>query len=125
MVVKKAHKQTRFLTEPILFDHQLIQKITFDLFHINQGWDNEKHNYANRIRSSYNATDIIDLFEQFKYFQVEWVFGINKETVRIKGALYYRYFWETTDECGDMIRVVLDLPHQVTGEGTIVTVFKP
>ena len=123
--MKDVNKQTEVLAEAILFDHQLIQRITFDLIHINQGWDDEKHDYANRNRSSYTAADIIDFFEQFKYYQVEWLLGRNKTTENIRGVLYYRYFWETTDENGNTVRVVLDLPHQTTGEGIIVTVFKP
>lgn len=123
--MKDENKQTEVLTEPVLFDHQLIQRITFDLVHINQGWDDEKHDYAYRNRSSYTAADIIDFFEQFKYFSVEWQFGVNKERIEIRGVPYSRYHWETSDEDGDMVRVVLDLPLTVTGEGIIVTVFKP
>ncbi len=121
--MKDENKQTEILAEPIFFDHQLIQRITFDLIHINQGWDDEKHDYANRNRSSYTAADIIDFFEQFKYYQVEWLLGTNKTQEDIRGVLYNRYFWKTTDENGNTVRVVLDLPHQTTGEGIIVTVF--
>jgi len=123
--VKDVNKQTEVLAEAVLFDHQLIQKITFDLVHINEGWDDVKHDYAYRNRSSYTAADIIDFFEQFKYYQVEWLLGSNKEEVKKKGVQYYRYHWETTDENGGTVRIFLDLPHQVTGEGIIVTVFKP
>lgn len=123
--MKDSNKQTEVLGEAILFDYQLIHRITFDLVHINQGWDDEKHDYAYRNRSSYTAADIVDFFEQFKYYQVEWLLGINKEEIIIKGFRYYRYFWETTDEEGSTVRIVLDLPHQNTGEGIVVTVFKP
>ena len=125
MGVKDANKQTLVLAEAILFDYQPIQRITFDLVHINQGWDDEKHDYAHRNRSSYTAADIIDFFEQFKYFQVEWLLGTNKTTEKIRGTWYHRYYWETTDEEGKLVRIVLDLPHRPTGEGIIVTVFKP
>lgn len=123
--MKDENKQTEVLTVPILFDHQLIHRITFDLVHINQGWDDEKHDYAYRNRSTYTASDIVDFFEQFKYFSIEWLLGKNKEDISIKGISHYLYHWETTDENGDIIRVVLDLPHKETGEGIIVTVFKP
>lgn len=123
--MKDVNKQTVVLAEAILFDHQLIKRITFDLIHINQGWNDTKRDYAYKNRSSYVAEDIIEFFEQFKYFQVEWQLGINKEIAKVKGALCLRYFWETTDEDGDLVRVVLDLPHQPTGEGIIVTAFKP
>lgn len=122
--MKLANKQTVVLAEAILFDHQLVEKITFDLVHINQGWDDETHDYANRNRSSYTAADIIDFFEQFKFYQVEWLLGTNKHRVCLRGKWHHRYFWETTDEIGDFVRVVLDLPHPATGEGIIVTVFK-
>lgn len=123
--MKDENKQTVVLSDPVLFDHQFIHRITFDLIHINQGWDDEKHDYAYRNRSFYEADDIVDLFEQFKYFSIEWIFGLNKEIIRVKNITYYRYYWETTDQSGEMIRVVLDLPLKVTGEGIIVTVFKP
>jgi hypothetical protein len=123
--VKDENKQTVLLAEAILFDHQLIQRITFDLVHINQGWDDEKHNYAQRNRSSYSSDDIVDFFEQFKYFSIQWILGVNKEDIKIKGVPHYRYYWETTDEKGDIVRVVLDVPYKITGEGIIVTVFKP
>jgi hypothetical protein len=123
--VKDKNKQTEVLTEAVNFDHQLIQSITFDLLHINQGWDDENHDYSNRKRSSYTAADIVDFFEQFKYYSVEWIIGLNKESIKIKGVPHHRYYWETTDEYGDTVRVVLDLPHIATGEGIIVTVFKP
>lgn len=112
------------LDEAIIFDHYLIQKITFDLIHINQGWDDEKHDYANRNRSSYTAADIIDFFEQSKYYQAEWLLGLNKELIKFRSILYYRYYWETTDEEEFAVRMVLDLPLQATGEGIIVTLFK-
>ena len=123
--MKAVNKQTAVLAEAVLFDHQLIQRITFDLIHINQGWDDESHDYAYRNRSSYTAQDIIEFFEQFKYYEVEWLLGINKVSANILGVMHYRYFWETTDENGNKVRIVLDLPHKSTGEGIIVTVFKP
>lgn len=122
--MKDENKQTVVLAEAVNFDHQLVKCITFDLVHINQGWDDDEHDYAYRNRSSYTAADIVDFFEQFKYFTVEWSLGSNKESIKIKGVLHCRYYWETTDENGDRIRVVLDLPHKVTGEGIIVTVYK-
>lgn len=113
------------MSEAVLFDDQLIHRITFDLIHINHGWDDEKHDYKKWKRSSYTALEIIDLFEQLKYYKLNWVLGINKVVVKIKGSIYYRYFWTTTDEEGNFVRVVLDLAQKKTGEGIIVTVFRP
>lgn len=121
--MKEENRVTIVLAEAIMFDYQLINKISFDLVHINQGWDEEKHDYAFRNRSDYNEDDIVEIFEQLKYFQVEWTLGVNKEKVRIKGVAYYRYHWMTTDEDGDSIRVVFDVPLKYVGEGVIVTVF--
>ena len=120
--MKEENRVTIVLAEAIMFDYQLINKISFDLVHINQGWDEEKHDYAFRNRSDYKD-DIVEIFEQLKYFQVEWTLGVNKEKVRIKGVAYYRYHWMTTDEDGDSIRVVFDVPLKYVGEGVIVTVF--
>ena len=39
--MKDINKQTVVLAEIIVFDHQVIDRITFDLKHINQGWDSE------------------------------------------------------------------------------------
>ncbi len=122
--MKKENEQTEHLQSPVLFDYQLIDRITFDLIHINQGWDDKKKDYAYRNRSSYDVEDIVELFEQFRFYSVEWSLGINKEKVVIKGTRYYRYHWETSDDEGYLIRIVLDLPTYPTGEGIIVTIFK-
>jgi hypothetical protein len=123
--LKDENKQTVLLSTPVLFDHQLIDRITFDLVHINQGWDSTTHDYAYRNRSFYKSSDIIDFFEQFRFFTVEWTIGINKEEKTIKGKRYFRYHWETTDEQGEFVRLVLDIPRKFTGEGVLITVFKP
>ena len=122
--MKEENRVTIVLAEAIMFDYLLINKISFDLVHINQGWDEGRHDYAFRNRSDYNEDDIVEIFEQFKYFQVEWILGVNKEKVRIKGVTHHRYYWVTTDEDGDSIRVIFDVPVVYTGEGVIVTVFK-
>lgn len=107
-----------------MFDYQQINKIICDLIHINQGWDEEKHDYAFRNRSEYDEDDIVEIFEQFKYLTVEWVLGFNKSQLRIKGINYFRYILNTTDEKGFAIRVIIDAPVVHTGEGVIVTIFK-
>lgn len=122
--MKERNKQTEFLTEPVYFDHHFIDRITFDLVHINQGWDDERHDYAYSNRSSYTAEDIVELVEQFKFISIDWLLGINKEKIKIKGLLHHRYNWQTSDENGDIVRVIMDLPLKSTGEGIIVTVFK-
>lgn len=122
--MKDENSVTIVLSEAIMFDHQMINKITFDLVHINQGWDEEKRDYAFRNRSDYNDDDIVEIFEQFKYLTVEWVLGFNKSQIRIKGLNYFRYILNTTDEDGFAIRVILDTPVVHTGEGVIVTIFK-
>lgn len=122
--MKDENKVTIVLAEPIMFDYQQINKIIFDLIHINQGWDEEKHDYAFRNRSEYNEDDIVEIFEQFKYLTVEWVLGFNKSQLRIKGINYFRYILNTIDEEGFAIRVIIDAPVVHTGEGVIVTIFK-
>lgn len=123
--MRDENKQTHILTEPVLFDHQLIRRITFDLVHINQGWDNVNHHYAYKNRSTYKAEDIIEFFEQFKYIQVVWILGTNKFKQIVRGVTYYRYHWQTTDTSGEVIRIYLDIPQKYSGEGVIVTIFKP
>lgn len=122
--MKNANKQTVVLYEAILFDDQLIDRLTFDLVHINQGWDEEKHDYAFARRSSYTADDVIELFEQFRFYEVEWLLGSNKHPIAVRGVRYLRYEWDTSDDEGTHLRVILDLPAKITGEGIIVTVFK-
>ena len=122
--MKEENRLTIVLAEAIMLDYQLIDKISFDLVHINQGWDEERHDYAFRNRSDYNEDDIVEIFEQFKYLTVEWVLGFNKSQLRIKGISYFRYILNTTDEDGFAIRVILDTPVVNTGEGVIVTIFK-
>jgi len=122
--VKNANKQTVVLYEAILFDDQLIDRVTFDLVHINQGWDEEKHDYAFARRSSYTADDVIYFFEQLRLYKIEWVLGENKNPITIRGRRYLRYRWDTSDEDGARVRLILDLPIRINGEGIIVTVFK-
>jgi hypothetical protein len=121
--VKEKNKQTKKLSESIIFDGQKIDAITFDLLHINKGWDDEKGDYANTFRSSYSEEDIVDFFEQFKYWHIEWELGENKNEIQIKGKHYYRYVVDTCNESGEDIRIVIDLPKKQTGVGVIVTVF--
>lgn len=123
--MKEQNKQTVILNEAVLFDSQLIDRISFDLIHINQGWDDEKHDYNLQKRSSYTAADIVDLFEQFKYISTEWTFGNNKKKIKIRGVSHSRYHCYTTDVQGCPVRIILDLPEVLTSEGIIVTVYKP
>lgn len=125
MLVKEENKQTIILSEAILFDDQLIRKITFDLMHINHGWDAINYDYAYRNRSNYTARDIIRIISMFKYAEADWRLGENKFNKIVKGINYYRYLWQTTDHDNEVIRVYMDIPHQYTSEGVIVTIFKP
>lgn len=121
--MKNENKQTVFLEEFVPFDHFQIDRITFDLLHINYGWDDEKHDYRYLKRSSYDAQDVVEFFEQLRFFSVEWILGVNKEKIRIRGKDCFRYHWQTTDDSGEVVRIVCDLPIRPTGEGVIVTIF--
>ena len=122
--MKNANKTTVLLREPVVFDGSMINRVTFDLIHINQGWAEETNDYAWKNRSHYTEQDVVSFFEQFKFYKVFWTLGENKFLIRRKGFLYIRYVWETTDDTGDSVRVVMDLPQVPTGEGVIVTIFK-
>ena len=50
--MKEINKQTIFLFRPVIFDNKIVRKISFDLLHINEGWDEIKNDYAYRSRSS-------------------------------------------------------------------------
>ena len=82
--MKEINKQTIFLFRPVIFDNKIVRKISFDLLHINEGWDEIKNDYAYRSRSSYSADDIVDFFEQFLFIQVEWEIDINKFEQKIR-----------------------------------------
>lgn len=102
----------------------MIDRVTFDLIHINQGWAEEINDYAWKSRSNYTEQDVIDFFEQLKFYKLIWTLGENKFFIRRKSNSVIRYVWETTDEAGNIVRVVIDLPKIPTGEGVIVTIFK-
>ena len=122
--MKNANKTTVLLREPVVFDGSMIDRVTFDLIHINQGWAEEINDYAWKSRSNYTEQDVIDFFEQLKFYKLIWTLGENKFFIRRKSNSVIRYVWETTDEAGNIVRVVIDLPKIPTGEGVIVTIFK-
>ena len=122
--MKEINKQTIFLFRPVIFDNKIVRKISFDLLHINEGWDEIKNDYAYRSRSSYSADDVVDFFEQFLFIQVEWEIDINKFEQKIRGTPVYRYVFDTTDEIGNIVRVVIDILKQFKEEAILVTIFK-
>ena len=91
--VKEENTITKILSNEIEFDGKIIKKIRFDLEHINRGWNGEKNDYNKIKRSHYNEDDILDFFEQFGFYTIEWDDGPegNKTREIIRGAVYFRY----------------------------------
>lgn len=108
----------------IEFDGLKIKKIKFDLEHINRGWDKRKHDYNARKRSSYTISDIVDFFEQFGFYKIEWEEGVNKNTVNILGnkrTRYYAYVFDHIEE--KQKKMVIDIPRDFFQEGIIITLY--
>jgi predicted translin family RNA/ssDNA-binding protein len=121
--MKEVNKQTILLFRPVIFDSQIVRKLSFDLMHINEGWDELKNDYAYKGRSSYIVDNIVEFFEQFLFIQVEWEINLNKFEKKVLGVPIYRYVFDTTDEDGNMVRVILDIPKQFREEAVLVTIY--
>lgn len=126
--MKEVNTQKVELEEEIEFDGKKILSIKFDLFHINQGWDEGKADYCPKgikRNTNYQPKDIVDFFEQYGLFEPEWELGRNKEEVFIKGKKHFRYIGTVIDyENGDeQKRIIIDIPRNFKNEGIIVTIY--
>ena len=111
------------LEEEIEFDGHKIKNIKFDLEHINHGWDADNHDYNEEKRSDYTAQDVIDFFEQFGYYSIDWKEGQNKFEAEIKGQKYIRYVAYVTDhDSEEQKKIVIDIPEDFNNEGIIITI---
>ena len=125
--LKEQNTQTVELEDGVTFDGKIVKKIKFDLIHINQGWDEAKHDYypAGVVRSTnMTADDVVEYFEQFEYFQPEWELGNNKIEITIRGNKYFRYVAIVFDyeDNNKSKKIVIDIPKIFNGEGIIVTI---
>lgn len=121
--MKEENIVTVELNEKIEFDGHDIKIIKFDLEHINRGWDAQKHEYKSGRRSEYTASDVVEFFEQFGFYSIEWEAGENKEEVEIRGQKRWRYISYIWDhDNGEKKRIVIDIPVDFKTEGIIVTI---
>lgn len=117
---------TQFITLPtqVLFDSHRVKWVKFDLLHINKGWNKELSDYNEGYRSHYTASDVVDIFEQFDYYQIEWEEDRNKFRVDIRGEKYFRYIALVSDyESLDELKIVVDVPILFLGGVVIVTIY--
>ena len=109
--MKEVNIVTEELEDAVEFDGKCIKSIKFDLEHINRGWDKDKHDYNPVRRSNYTAKDIVEFFEQFGYFSIEWEEGLNKNEVEVKGRTRTRYYAQVYDhQSGEQKKMVIDIP---------------
>ena len=124
--MKQKNIVTKTLADAVDFDGKVIQKISFDLEHINRGWDSLKSDYNPTRRSNYTAGDIVEFFEQFGFYTIEWEDkqGGNKETVTVRGKKHYRYTAYVTDhKASQQKKIVIDIPYDFKDEGIVITVY--
>lgn len=124
--MKEENNVTRELKEEVEFDGKTIKKIKFDLEHINRGWDKTTNDYNLTTRSKYNENDIVEIFEQFGFYTIEWNEGLNgnKFKVRNKGKEFYRYIALVTDfKTAEQKKIVIDIPTDFKNEGIILTLY--
>ena len=122
--MKEENIQTRELEDEIEFDGKKIKSIKFDLEHINRGWDAEANDYNDEVRSDYTAEDVIDFFEQFGYYDIEWEEGRNKYETEVRGKKRARYVAFVTDHNkGKQKKIVIDIPYAFEDEGIIITIY--
>ncbi|MBI2521775.1 MAG: hypothetical protein HYV97_15270 [Bdellovibrio sp.] len=115
---------TEELDGEVEFDGHKVKTIKFDLEHINRGWDTAKRDYNPTRRSDYTAEDIVEFFEQFGYYSIEWEDGKNKNKVEVRGKWRTRYFAIAHDpNSGEPKKMVIDIPEDFENEGIIVTLY--
>jgi len=122
--VKEENIVARKLDGEVEFDGHKVKTIKFDLEHINRGWNAEKHDYNSIRRSNYTAEDIVEFFEQFGYYSIEWEEGRNKNKMDVRGKKRTRYFAIVHDPySGEQKKMVIDIPEDFENEGIVVTVY--
>lgn len=122
--MKAENIDTVFLDDKVLFDGMIIRKISFDLEHINRGWNKEVRDYNKTRRSHYTAEDVTDFFEQFGHYSIEWEEGYNKFLIRIHNNSHYRYIAYVIDfETEEQKKIIVDIPQVFSGESIIVTIY--
>lgn len=122
--MKQKNIEIQELDETVEFDGFKVKAIKFDLEHINRGWNKETNDYNLEIRSSYTADDVIEFFENFSYYSIEWEEGFNKFQVKVRGKEHYRYIAYVMDfESSEQKKIVIDIPVKFKGDGIIVTIY--
>lgn len=112
------------LEEAIEFDGVKVKALKFDLEHINRGWDKVANDYNVEVRSFYTADDVVEFFENFSYYSIEWEEGFNKFGVKIKGKKHYRYIAYVLDfNTDEQKKIVIDIPAKFKNEAIIVTIY--
>ncbi len=122
--MKKENIITLKLEDGIEFDGFKITKIKFDLEHINRGWNKERHDYNTTRRSNYTADDIVDFFEQFSFYDIEWEEGISKMSLFVMGEKRTRYLAYVFDHGKKrQMKMVVDISESYHDEGIIITLY--
>jgi hypothetical protein len=122
--VKVENIVTCKLDFEIEFDGHKVKKIKFDLEHINRGWDKDRHDYNAKRRSHYAVEDIVDFFEQFGFYAIEWEENVNKNKVNVLGETRTRYFAYVFDHNkGEKKKMIIDIPENFVHEGIIITLY--
>ena len=112
------------LKDEIEFDGHKIKIIKFDLEHINRGWNAQIHDYRPGRRSRFTTEDVVDFFEQFDHYLIDWEEGRNKKEVKIRGKIrtrYYAFVYEY--DSGERKKMVIDIPEDFENEGIIITIY--
>lgn len=124
LTLKEENIVTKKLSVAVQFDGLQVKFIKFDLEHINRGWDSLNRDYNLIKRSTYSAQDIVEFFEQFKYYNIEWEEGKNKNRVIVRGEMRIRYFAYVYDHnIKKQKKLVVDIPEYFKNEGIIVTLY--
>lgn len=120
--MKPENTVVKILGSPVHIDGKLINRIKYDLTHINRGWDTAKRDYnpPSPKRKQIGDDEVEDLFSQFEYYEIEWS-EENKREEEIGGKKYYRYVAYVYDE-EERLKIVVDIPFDFENEATIVTI---
>jgi len=113
--LKQINTVTRTLNKPVTIDKKVITEISFDLQHINFGWDKVNRDYnPGPARQNYTEADVISFFEQLNTLT-----QTPTSQTSTKGGTDKRYAFNVYDE-DKKLKMVVDL--MFSGDTVVVTI---
>jgi hypothetical protein len=111
------------LDRVLIFDGRRIEILTFDLKHINYGWNKINKEYNLKKRSDYRADDIVFIFNLLVNYNFKSDTA-NKIEVIIKQKHYTRYIIYFIDPWSAKTKkTVIDIDFEFNNKAIILTIY--